>query len=113
MLYYILHIVTAGRSPNITDYCQCLPKCSRTEYRVTQSQAKLSKHTTRVLTLNTALPDNLDELTSIQNWTSIGATRKAYAVMLDGLDYTMYECHVAMYDAIQELQTMLAQHLIK
>ena len=105
--------MTAGRAPNITDYCQCLPKCSRTEYRVTQSQAKLSKHATRVLSLNTALPDNLDELTSIQNWTSVAATRKDYAKMLDAIDFAMYECHVVMYEAIQELQTMLAQNLIK
>ena len=105
--------MTAGRAANISEYCQCLPKCHRTEYKVTQSQARLSEHATRVLSLTTTIQENMDELASIQNWTSVAATRKDMAVLLAAIDVNMYKLHVSLYNSIQELQIMLAQNIIK
>ena len=84
---------------NQTVSCSCSPMCERIDYVVTLSQAELSQHTTHLLALSDNIPKNIEELSNIQDWASIGIRNKQYTSALYKLGQHMYIGHKKVIEA--------------
>ena len=95
---------------NVTSGCQCSPKCERIDYVVTLSQAELSQHTTHLFALEDKIPNDIESLSHIQDWASVGIRNKTYSVKLYLIGQAMKAAHMSIINILALAQTTSAQY---
>lgn len=85
-----------ARFDNFTEMCDCKPRCHRTEFSVTQSQAALSKHEIRKLTMTKQVPVDLPVITFVQDWAILESSEKHMSQLLSDIDLFMLRLHTEM-----------------
>ena len=84
-----LQIAQFHTSKQWNEYCNCEPKCKRTEYVISIMSSQISKHAAGILHTTSEPPTNLAKIGRIQDWNYLNTANKSYTDTLYELNHYM------------------------